>query len=101
MVDGVDISTIEIDFEGRTTDSGDDSILREACLEVGISEKTSYDSIPDFSTFDIIGYLDLLVIITDVHFFYDDTAILSDTSDTPIWPCHSGTRALAEQSAHR
>ena len=90
----MDISTIEIDFEGRTTDSGDDSILREAGLEVGISEKTSYDRIPDFSTFDIIGYLDLLIVITDVHFFYDDTAIFSNTSDTAIWPYHSRTRAL-------
>ena len=94
VVDGMDISTIEIHLEGRTTDSGDDSILREACLEVGISEKTSYDRIPDFSTFDIIGYLDLLIVITDVHFFYDDTAIFSNTSDTAIWPYHSRTRAL-------
>ena len=34
MIDRMDISTIEIDLEGGSTDSGDDVVLRKSCLEV-------------------------------------------------------------------
>lgn len=86
MVDRVDIATIEIHLECRSTDSRDDVVLRKACLEVGISYERTDDGIPDLSSFHIVGDLDLLVVGTRVHFLYDDATICSDTSDTSIGP---------------
>ena len=60
MIDRMDISTIEIDLEGGSTDSGNDVVLRKSCLEVGVSDERTDDGIPDFSSFHIVGDLDLL-----------------------------------------
>lgn len=92
MVDRVDIATIEIDLEGGSTDSGDDVVLRKSCLEVGVSDERTDDGIPDFSSFHIVGDLDLLVVGTRVHLLDDDTTIFPDTSDTSVRPRDSCTR---------
>lgn len=92
MVDRVDVATIEIHLERRSTDSGDDVIFRKASFEVGISDERTDNGIPDFSSFHIVGDLDLLVVSTRVHFLYDDATIGSDTSDTSIGPRDYRTR---------
>ena len=86
MFDSTYISMIEIDLVDRSTHSCDDIILREAGLEIGISDHRSDDIGPDFSLLEREGYFDILISLTCEHRVDDDPCRSSEPSDTMIWP---------------